>query len=538
MNPTHLTTDVFIKSANPFGDKGIPASYTRFVLPFAYSGKLSELANRNDLWAENQPKTSDPSRSYFTDETSKVLFDQAKYFELEGCSLEPLKYLNRKISFNRPRIVLFEAESSSEDSLLKTGFLILEVYFEDGQKISLDLFLEINELLRYKVKPYDGHSNDLAEKFNSHVAACLKQDVDPQDDEYGHWQGLLNSFFGKPLGKSWDIYADNRTFVWTCAVIKDGGNKLKDAFEADHEDSDSGLNRLHAKDYGHWIKLLNVDKPRSDSKRISEEDFDSSAIHSSTYFEREWADERTYKRWEEWGTFYGFSYHSGAALIPPFQDPDLWKHFGGMYFDMFLLMLYTRVTVFRFSNRLTEISIGATKSENVEENILDWRESFESLRWEFTLFTNLYQFPLISNQQQMIEMYQIARKSLDVEELYNEVKEEVHSNQEYILQRVQQKQSENSLKLAKQSTILTKNSLRLTRLASVGLVFSMALAMLSTTISERIKTWVDSLIPDAMRCGPELSVDWFLLVLYIVLFFLLLKLSVWAWERLRGEKTQ
>jgi hypothetical protein len=61
-----------------------------------------------------------------------------------------------------------------------------------------------------------------------------------------------------------------------------------------------------------------------------------------------------------------------------------------------------------------------------------WRDRFESLRWQFALFTNLYKFPLISNQQQAIEMYSLARRHLDVDELFQEVEEEIRSSHEFL----------------------------------------------------------------------------------------------------------
>ncbi|MGH8613413.1 MAG: hypothetical protein ACREYF_15710 [Gammaproteobacteria bacterium] len=62
-------------------------------------------------------------------------------------------------------------------------------------------------------------------------------------------------------------------------------------------------------------------------------------------FEREWAKERTYRRWEEWGSYYGFNYHSGAMLGPPETNPPFWRHFAEVYFDQVLLLLYLRVSL-------------------------------------------------------------------------------------------------------------------------------------------------------------------------------------------------
>jgi Mg2+ and Co2+ transporter CorA len=140
-----------------------------------------------------------------------------------------------------------------------------------------------------------------------------------------------------------------------------------------------------------------------------------------------------------------------------------------MYFDMFLLLLYVRVTLFRFSTQLTVISKGARGQQG--DNIEKWSEEFEKLRWQFALFTNLYQFPLISNQQQGLELYALARKCLDVDDLYKEVQSEVRSSHEFILQKQQQRQSETTT--------------RLTMVATIGLALSIVLAFLSTDFGKR-----------------------------------------------------
>ncbi|RLJ00274.1 MAG: hypothetical protein DRP08_06640, partial [Candidatus Aenigmatarchaeota archaeon] len=50
---------------------------------------------------------------------------------------------------------------------------------------------------------------------------------------------------------------------------------------------------------------------------------------------------------------------------------------------------------------------------------------FRNLYEQFTYFTNLYQFPVLSNQEQATELYQLARKSLEIEEIYREYHEQL-----------------------------------------------------------------------------------------------------------------
>ena len=93
---------------------------------------------------------------------------------------------------------------------------------------------------------------------------------------------------------------------------------------------------------------------------------------------------------------------------------------------------------------------------------------FQALRLSFTVFTNLYQFPRISNQQQGIEMYALAREHMDVNGLYGEIEEEIHHTHDYLA-------AQTSLDLAHTTT-------RLTVVATLGLVFALAAGFLGMNI--------------------------------------------------------
>lgn len=158
-------------------------------------------------------------------------------------------------------------------------------------------------------------------------------------------------------------------------------------------------------------------------------------------------------------------HHGGALLTRPDHWLPVWRHFGEIYFDQVLLLLYLRVTLFQFSRRLTEFS---EKMRDHSGPVDEWQREFQRLRLAFTIFTNLYQFPLISNQQQGVEMYALARKGLDVNDLYQEVQEEIHHTHDYLA-------AETSLDLARTTT-------RLTVVATLGLVLVLATGFLGMNI--------------------------------------------------------
>lgn len=492
-----------------------PASYTRFILPFAYQlEQHPKKEGRRFYYHAHQPEDLMWRKRYMTYETADVIFNRARWFKLCGMDSD----LEVKVQFKDgnssticitpPALVLFEWPEKpdkrkkwdrDEPDILHIGFLIVELYFkgppEGASTPTLDNLLQINELFRYWQRPYGGHEGKVDEKTGKYEDGDYKillrefpwrigetKGIGSQDDPLKlyleRWAGLLEvpildngnlwNLFPEGWGKGardyasgkgegstgWIVYDDTRTFVWTCAIMEKGGDALRYYFRRPD---------ARASEFGHWIKLLNVDPPGKDLQDT----------HKSTHFEGKWAIERTYERWEErvdftswtrWGTFYGFNYHAGAMLSHPLENPRLWKHFGQMYFDQTLLLLYLRVVLFRFSRGLNIISAKARNKASGygKKGREEWLDDFQGLRWQFALFTNLYQFPLLSNQQQGIEMYTLARKGLDVDELFREVQTEIHSSHDYLAIEEQQE--------------LSRSMTRLTVVATIGLILVLAMS--------------------------------------------------------------
>ena len=457
-----------------------PASYTRFVLPFAYCPASRRENQSNERYYEKAKPCDFPlddllwRKKYLTYETSHVLFEKAKWFTLKNtpCSSSvDISFRNCganediTINIKPPYLVLFEWPGSRDicekdcevadgkqcsvdkHNVLRVGLLVVELYFPEQLCIgpSLDNLLKLNEGFRYWQRPFDGHedetgygellslgSDEAAHRISGSDMPHFERWANLLDIPIKHDCGDLCSLFpmkwmdnAKEFVSSsnvnfpgWALYSDTRTFVWTCAIMKDGA--LRRYFT---------MPGGKAWDFGYWVKLLNVDTPKENIYKT----------HQITDFEGEWAEKRTYKRWEESGTFYGFNYHCGAMLGPPEKEPPFYKHFGEMYFDQIILLLYNRIALFRFSMELNRISANALEEE--QGDFPKWREEFQRLRWSFALFTNLYQFPLFSNQQQAIEMYSLARKYMDIDDLYKEVKAEISDCHEYLVIEEEIKQS-------------------------------------------------------------------------------------------------
>lgn len=506
-----LLCDPILSTGDP--DIG-PCTFTRFVLPFSYrllpietkdepfyrvaTGSDWMHAAKPDVgrWSSDSARFTRARREYLTPETGEVLFSRAGWYVLEGGLTRTTEAKNfptvkgaERIVLKGPGIVLFEASNDgmglSGRVPLRTGALVFEASIALDADVSMSEWLGFNELFRYWRSPFDEHrfkkhcSWGMAEKGDCLRAWKAANGLDDGDIYGSCWRGALahpveingrrfhlETWLDKETeagGAVHDTYPDQRAFVWT-AVIHRGrdGNGDQDLSEYVREIGKS--KELLPNRATPWIRLLNVDEP-------------DQSIHVPTVFEAEWAARRTYRRWANEGCVYGFSGHSGAMLSGACSVPPTWRHFRELYFDQALLLLYLRSTIFRFSARLTRYSCEAARA-SMEKPSDDFLERFMVLRWQFTLFTNLYQFPIISNQQQSLEMYSLLRREMDVQDLYDEVSSKIHGTHELLA----------LVESGKQSDTTT----RLTVVATIGLLLSLLLSFFGINVflpDESNKEW-------------------------------------------------
>ncbi len=462
-----------LRIGKPVNDKDTihPTTFTRFVLPFAY--KLEE--------QQDSPPFSSPlhytlnplsdlsflkRKKYFTRETSRILYEQALWLDMCADWNETawgkaeveisLRDRSFKIGMKPPRITLFEAAggqggddiparlaAEQEADIRHTGFLQVDLYFPEEQDNTpeLDDLLLFNEMFRYYDMPYDDHLAHFTKSFGKvpvryagtepflTVAELAKDGLKSaaQRCYFDRWANLLeiplvykNRLYRlfpqawaeagrdwtcgkerKTTSTHWQIYDENRAYVWTAAFPEKGGLALKRLFQP-------GRQLVRSSDYGHWIKLLNVDLPFS---------------KGTTEFERNWAEQRTYTRWQEGGTWYGFCYHGGAVLGPP--EEYVFAPSESYYFDVLMLLFFIRMSLFRFSKALSDILMD-------EQGWDSRREDLITLRKKFTRFTVLYRYPIVSNQQQMLELYELQHDCFDIERFFKEVQVEIDHTHEFL----------------------------------------------------------------------------------------------------------
>jgi hypothetical protein len=479
MNEADILQLTRLTCGNP--KEGIPASFSRFVLPFAY--QLQNTAPQpQGLFYQEIPTNEDKykqRRKYLTNETALVLFERAKWFEIPQATwlrtpweTETIKVTLKTGEFHikmlPPTLVLFEfpknPENINKNNLLQTGFLYVDVYFpkEQAAKPTLDDLLLFNDLFRHFDIPHEdhpaGYKNALKNipidyPINDSANYLKLADASLSDCYFSRWLNLLKiplnyegsnyklmpdkwmEKAGKWINKAeiqtssddahFLIHVDNRCYVWTAAFLKgvlDGEVDIPDEKKGGGEALNKAFNEPpitplpEAQHFGHWVKFLNIDLPNNTP--IETHQFISE-------FEKDWAKQRTYNRWQHDGTWYGFNYHSGVMLASASSPAHLCQAFREVYFDQTLLLLCLRTILFHFSRELSLL---------IHKDTDKLLEDIRRVRNEFSKFAILYQFPSLSNQQQGIEMYTLARKCLDIDELYQEIQTEINNAHDFLEQ--------------------------------------------------------------------------------------------------------
>lgn len=464
-----------------------PASFSRFVLPFAYrlmavhmpdllrwgrppaTGSWDHIPRwevaTDDIEVIPEPAGAHvPLRQrvrYFTVETAEVLFGPRTRRLRLRCNDQDLPPAlvtagGVKALLAAPELVLFECSPGDRKAcdVLRMGLLVLSVHFAENELDSTRL-MRFNDAFRNFREPFPGYPPgppDLrAIAWLSQLRTRSQASTHNPDAPYQRlWLDLLEApllldghayqiFDGETAARAREnlqlqdvlhpgaiIHADYRAHTWTAAVAEDGACCLNAKPSSGSQDSGQGVRGIlqrwmndsepapqtmisPAARQG-WLRLLNVDAPGSGSAH------DSTAIASD--FHVEWARQHTYMRWAP-ETLYGFTPHSGAAWLPAWTEPPVWNHFRQLYFDQVCLMLYLRSTIFGFSREISALS------RNMQRGLKKAHRDFSRLELQFSLFTNLYQFPLLSHQQQALEMYAPLRSALQIDEYYSEVQDEI-----------------------------------------------------------------------------------------------------------------
>lgn len=132
----------------------------------------------------------------------------------------------------------------------------------------------------------------------------------------------------------------------------------------------------------------------------------------------------SYMRWSDWGTMFGVARYSMVCLTGAQPPAFLVAHVRTLYMRMAELALLQRACVLRFSEEVTGIS-----SIDTHDPQLDARMS--SLFRQYLRFVNKFSFKEITAQEQGIEMYDLLRQSMRLDEQVSALEAEIRELHNY-----------------------------------------------------------------------------------------------------------
>ncbi len=169
---------------------------------------------------------------------------------------------------------------------------------------------------------------------------------------------------------------------------------------------------------------------------------------------QEFIKKATYKRWNNYGTFFGITRYSFVALSNRgyFGEEILLNHIKTMYFQMVTLLLVQRASLLRFSDEITAISdVRGEESPSIE--------NISILYKNYLRFVNKLYFKEVTAQDQGIELYDKAIDILNIKRDIEDLRQEIGGLNSYAFLEQEREEKEEMKKLTTLGTYLVPPTL-------------------------------------------------------------------------------
>lgn len=359
--------------------------------------------NKNLLYNEYQ---------YFYDFVRKVLYD-------DGNEKSPIRHYKYKSEHLQYEIKKGEDTFTLDvDKILlnlyNTGVGTLSFHLSNKEYIEPNDILKINEygrriyppfldgqgkspLLADSIKILKGGEEILATNFQQNSA-----DIPPKNIE----NSLVKHFLPNEQTIDYEPVLDDRMFVlcWYGNKIANGISQKSNKEDYDFYKKDNPVGDF-------WYKYLFVD---TKYEGVANDDFRKDLL-----------EKQTYTRWTNYNTLYGVSRYSFVCLTKEYENMGatyIVDHMKTIYYRIVELVLVQRASVLHFSELVTSAS-------ELEENNTDGEiaEEIRNLYKRYIQFVNKFYFRAVTAQEQGIELYELVKKNMriddDVKDLDNEIGE-------------------------------------------------------------------------------------------------------------------
>lgn len=409
-----------------------PYSYHNFILPFTYSG---DLLKGIENWTEEDVISGDKrldynTLNYFYPSAQKIIFNKSivvnsivvnyKYKFGDAEETKKAKYIysistgkeEYKLEIDNIRLKLYKS--------YEIGILIFETkYFPDDELSYTEKFnnvLNINQYGRRIKPPFFAWEDkgkyvcpeapldiSIIKKNIYNVDVKEKQEYlveknDLEKDNVFKISAVINWLFGGGLNQvDFKPVIDDRMFVMSLIRSYEYSKKIENAYK----------NKNVYNDYFKKIGLYNyvfVDKAGDCS---CQDDYMYENIMKKS----------VYSRWVNYGTFYGVSHHSFVGIIDEDEGIDYIKdHFSTMYKEIVIMVLVQRTILISYNDATTKLSENFEKSSSKLKKNIETFNSISDLQKKYVIFNNQFMNIEPTAQEQGIELYNMIRSALYVNE--------------------------------------------------------------------------------------------------------------------------
>ena len=198
----------------------------------------------------------------------------------------------------------------------------------------------------------------------------------------------------------------------------------------------------------------------------------------------------TYDRWSNFKTLFGITRYSFAVLTESKKSLEknnaefIINHTNTMYFQMITLLLATRTSILRFSDEIAALA----STETLDS------EKLTKLYQRYLTFYNRLYFKEVTHQDQGIELYDMARKQMKIDEHMEKLDGKFTKLFEFAeLQDRKRQETFEKEKLELEKKAEEKQSSAMNNLTLMGAVFlppSLMVALFSMGIFDYAKGWI------------------------------------------------
>jgi len=305
----------------------------------------------------------------------------------------------------------------------KTVILTVETQCDCTSPITLAQVQTIVDHFRRCYTPYwdNGVPQRVPLKLEIDGIEAQKQDQKEMAECAGSRSGVIPllepwASWIKPLSlEHWRIPSDERVPVMSQIFLKQNGTNAQT------------MQRVHDRD---WFRLAEADQ--SDGKDYEYNPEFLAGLKKRFFYDRFYPANNMPEYFATRHIFGGAHYSFVTVDDGGYFAGELFpRHFRRHYEKMGLIVRFEHASLLAFSSRITETVRKLEDSGKELKTRKGFRDEILKIHEDFLEFTHRYRFTGISSQIQAGEMYQMWRRSLELDVLYQDVKDEITSASDF-----------------------------------------------------------------------------------------------------------